>query len=45
MIEQVTACVDNQFDDSWKGHVENKVTEYREVSSAQENEVLDMEVT
>ena len=27
--------MDDQFDDSWKEHVENKVTEYSKISSLQ----------
>ena len=28
-----TASVDDQFDNSWKEHIEKKVTEYSEISS------------
>ena len=35
-----TASVDDQFDDSWKAHIEKKVTEYSEISCLQDN-VLD----
>ena len=36
-----TASVDDQFDDSWREHVESKVTEYSEMSSARKDKVLD----
>ena len=36
-----TASVDDQFDDSWKEHIEKKVTEYSEISSLQKDKVLD----
>ena len=36
-----TASVDDQFDDSWKEHIEKKVTEYSEISSLQKDNVLD----
>ena len=36
-----TASVDDQFDDSWKEHIEKKVTEYSEISSMQKDNVLD----
>ena len=35
------ASVDDQFDDSWKEHVEKKVTEYSEICSLQKDKVLD----
>ena len=37
-----TASVDDQFDDSWKEYVENKVTEYNTMSRSQKYKVLDM---
>ncbi len=36
-----TASVDDQFDGNWKEHVEQKVTEYREMSRLQKVKVLD----
>ena len=36
-----TASVDDQFDGSWKEHVEQKVTEYREMSRLRKVKVLD----
>ena len=36
-----TASLDDQFDDSWKEHIERKVTEYSEVSSSPKDKVLD----
>ena len=33
--------VDDQFDDSWKEHIEKKGTEYSEMSSLQKDTVLD----
>ena len=35
------ASEDDQFDDSWKEYVENKVTEYNTMSRSQKDEVLD----
>ena len=40
-----TASVDDQFDDSWREHVENKVTEYSEMSSARKDKVLDRDIS
>ena len=40
-----TASVDDQFDDSWREHVENKVTEYSEMSSAWKDKVLDRDIS
>ena len=36
-----TASVDDQFNDSWKEYVENKVTEYNTMSRSQKYKVLD----
>ena len=36
-----TASLDDQFDGSWKEHVEQKVTEYREMSRLWMVKVLD----
>ncbi len=36
-----TASVDDQFDGSWKEHVEQKVTEYREMSRLRKVKVWD----
>ena len=36
-----TASVDDQFDGNWKEHVEQKVTEYREMSRLRKVKVLD----
>ena len=36
-----TASVDDQFDGSWKEHVQQKVTEYREMSRLRKVKVLD----
>ena len=36
-----TASVDDQFDDSWKEHIEKKVTMYSEMSNLQKDRVLD----
>ena len=32
--------MDDQFDDSWKEHIEKKVTEHSEISSLQKDKVL-----
>ena len=40
-----TASVDDQFDYSWKEHIEKKVREYSEISSSQKDKVLDREIS